>query len=66
MSNVLREGVRLFVCGFSTDKVFFLESVEDGLTNIFITETSLYKSYPRFQLTKLQWEKSKVGIKMID
>ena len=22
---------------------FFLESVEDGLTNVFITETSLYK-----------------------
>ena len=27
---------------------FFLESVEDGLTNVCITETSLYKSYPRF------------------
>ena len=31
-----------------TTVVFFLESVEDGLTNVFITETSLYKSYPRF------------------
>ena len=45
---------------------FFLESVEDGLTNVFITEKSLYNSYPRFQLTKLQGWKSKVGIKMIE
>ena len=67
MSNVLREGVRLFVCGFNTDNVFFLESVEDGLTNVFTTETTMYKSYPRFfKLTKLQWGKSKVGIKMIE
>ena len=35
MSYVLREAVRLCVCGFSTDNVFFLESVEDGLTNVF-------------------------------
>ena len=26
---------------------FFLESVEDELTNVFITETSPYKRYPR-------------------
>ena len=26
----------------------FLESVEDRLTNVFITETSPFKSYPRF------------------
>ena len=31
-----------------TTGFFFLESVEDGLTNVFITETSLYKSYPIF------------------
>ena len=67
MSNVLREGVRLVVCGFSTDNgFFFLESVKDGLTNVFITETSLYKIYPRFSLTKLQWGKPMVGIKMIE
>ena len=29
------KGVRLFVCGFSTDNIFFLESVEDGLTLAF-------------------------------
>ena len=28
--------------------VFFLESVEDGLNYVFITETSPYKSNPRF------------------
>ena len=27
---------------------FLLESVEDALTNVFITETSPYKSYPSF------------------
>ena len=27
---------------------FLLESVEDGLTNVFITETSPYKRYPSF------------------
>ena len=48
MSNVLREGVRMFVCGFSTDNFFFLESVEEGLTYVFITETSPYKRYPGF------------------
>ena len=26
---------------------FFLESVEDGLTNVFITETSPYKKVPK-------------------
>ena len=26
----------------------FFESVEDGLPNVFITETSPYKRYPRF------------------
>ena len=59
MSNVLREGVRLFVCGFSTDNVFF-----------FLNLFSLWKHLrteitPDFQLTKLQWGKSKVGIKMV-
>ena len=38
--------------GLSVDLVLttfiFLESVEDGLTNVFITETSPYKRYPRF------------------
>ena len=27
---------------------FILESVKDGLTNVFITETTPYKRYPRF------------------
>ena len=27
---------------------FILESVEDGLTNVFIMKTSPYKRYPRF------------------
>ena len=43
---------KAFGC-FSVDLVltatfFFLESVDDGLTNVFITETSPYKKYPRF------------------
>ena len=65
MSNVLREGVRLFVCRFTTDNVFFLESVKDGLSNVFITETSPYKRYPRFSTNLVTMGKSKVGIKMI-
>ena len=55
----------LFVDLVQTMLFFFLESVEDGLTNVFITETSLYKSHPRFS-TKLQLWESKVGIKMIE
>ena len=42
---------KAFIC-LSVDLVlttfFFLESGEDGLTNVFITETSPYKRYPRF------------------
>ena len=48
MSNVLREGVRLLAVDLVLTTFFFLESVEDGLTNIFITKTSPYKRYPRF------------------
>ena len=62
MPNILRERVRLFVCGFSTDNVFFLESVKDGLTIVFITETSPYKRYPRFSTYLVTMGKSKVGI----
>ena len=46
-------------------KLVFLELVEDGLTNVFITETSPYKSYHRFSTYLVtRWE-SKVGIKMV-
>ena len=44
---------------------FFLESVEDGLTNVFITETSPYKRYSRFSTYLVTMGEVKVGIKMI-
>ena len=49
----------------TTFQYLFLESVEDGLTNVFIAETSPYKSYPRFSTYLITMGKSKVGIKMI-
>ena len=48
-----------------TDNFFFLESVEDGLTYIFITETSPSKRYPIYSTYLVTMGKSKVGIKMI-
>ena len=42
----------------------FLESVENGLTNVFITEPSPYKSYHRFSTYLVTRRKSKVGIIM--
>ena len=46
--------------------VFFLESVEDGLTYFSSRKHLCTKVTSDFQLTKLQWGKSKVGIKMIE
>ena len=65
MSNKLREGFRLFVCGYSTENVFCLELVKDELTNVFITETSLNKRYPRFSTYLVTMGEVKGWIKMI-
>ena len=44
---------------------FFLESVEDGLTNAYITETSPYKRYPRFSTYLVTLGKVEGWYKMI-
>ena len=62
MSNELRECVWLLA--LTTDKSILESSVKDGLTNVFITETSRYKSYPSFStyLVKIEeiwgWNKN--------
>ena len=67
MSNVLREGVWLFVCGLSTDNVFFfLNQSKMGWLMFSSWKHLCTKVTPDFQLTKSQCGKSKVGIKMME